>query len=126
MVAIEAFSEPKVVILGGSNKGARYDELAQCVVKNNVKTVILIGDQGPAIDLALRRVGFSDAVYGGGSMDEIVKTARGIAKTGDVVLLSPGCASFGMFKDYKDRGNQFKKAVRELALSVEQSPAPAE
>ena len=126
MVAIEAFNEPKVVILGGSDKGACYDALAQCVAKNNVRKVILIGNQGPAIETALNNAGFSETVLGGTSMNEIINTSRSNAQPGDVVLLSPGCASFDMFKDYKDRGNQFKQVVRELALSAEQSPAPAE
>ena len=126
IVAIEAFSEPKIVILGGSDKGASYDNLAQCVVNNNVKKVLLIGEQGPSIGAALARAGFKNTSTGGSNMTEIIKTARSIAQPGDVILLSPGCASFDMFRDYKDRGNQFKQVVRELALSAAQSPAPAE
>jgi UDP-N-acetylmuramoylalanine--D-glutamate ligase len=114
MVAIEAFSEPEIVILGGSDKGASYDELAKTVSENNVATVLLIGNQGPAIESALRNRGYTNMVHGGSSMQEIVRQAQSLAKPGYVVVLSPACASFDMFKNYKDRGNQFKQAVREL------------
>lgn len=114
IVAIKAFEEPKVVILGGSDKGASYDELAETVVKNNIRKVLLIGDQAERIRNALDGAGFHDHIEGGATMQEIVSRARAIAKSGDVVLLSTGCASFGLFKDYKDRGDQFKAAVRSL------------
>ncbi|MGH7234115.1 MAG: UDP-N-acetylmuramoyl-L-alanine--D-glutamate ligase [Candidatus Saccharimonadales bacterium] len=119
IVAIEAFDKPEVVILGGSDKGANYDALAGVVAENNVRVVLLIGDQGPDIGSVLDKVGFKKSVNGGSNMAEIVKTARSLAKVGDVVLLSPACASFDMFSDYKDRGNQFKQVVLELAARGE-------
>lgn len=115
IVAIEAFSAPKVVILGGSDKGATYDALAKTVVNNSVHCVVAIGDQGPAITKALKDAGFNNVIEGGKTMSEIVDTARQHAKPGDVVLLSTGCASFDMFQNYKDRGEQFIKAVQALA-----------
>jgi UDP-N-acetylmuramoylalanine--D-glutamate ligase len=114
IVAIEAFKEPKVVILGGSDKGASYDELARAVAVNNVRHALLIGDQADPIRAALERAGFQAHGDGGGTMTEIIAKAREVAKPGDVVLLSTGCASFGLFKDYKDRGNQFKTVVQGL------------
>jgi len=117
-VALQAFTEPKVLILGGSDKGAAYDELARAVAAHTVRKVVLIGSEGPKLQRALETAGFHDftsVITGREMMPEIVKTAREIARTGDIVLLSTGCASFDMFNDYKDRGNRFKAAVRALA-----------
>jgi UDP-N-acetylmuramoylalanine--D-glutamate ligase len=115
IAALRAFKEPKIAILGGSDKGIPFNELADEVLKNNVKHVLAIGTTGPVIAGLLRERGFQDITEGLGSMPEIVSTARQLAQPGDVVLLSTGCASFGMFKDYKDRGNQFNEAVRALS-----------
>lgn len=115
IVAIQAFAEPKVVILGGSDKGASYEGLAHVVATNNVKAVIKIGETGPAIEKALRAAGYENVVDGGQTMQNIVMSARAQAATGDIVLLSTACASFDLFEDYKDRGDQFKKAVQSLA-----------
>ena len=126
IVAIQAFEQPKVIILGGSDKGTSFDELAKVVAASNVRSVILIGNTSnpdfppatPAIEAALRVHGVENIVSmarpGGNSMGDIVKTARSYARPGDIVLLSTACASFDMFKNYKDRGNQFRQAV--LAL----------
>lgn len=114
MVAVQAFKQPKVLILGGSDKGAAYDELAKIVANNNVRQVITIGETGPAIAEALRRAGFDAIAPGGTTMEDIVGVARTAAKSGDVVLLSTGCASFGLFKSYKDRGQKFHLAVGAL------------
>lgn len=114
IVAIEAFKEPKVVILGGSSKGAAYDALAKTVASGNVRTAVLIGDTAPSITAALKAEGFTNVAAGGQTMAEIIDAARKYAKNGDIVLLSTGCASFGLFHDYKDRGNQFKQTVIQL------------
>lgn len=114
VVAIEAFNEPKVVILGGSDKKGRYDKLAKTVKNHNVRKAILIGDTAPTIEKALKAEGFKGIVHGEKQMDKIVKQAKKEAKKGDIVLLSTGCASFGLFKNYKDRGEQFKQAVQAL------------
>ncbi|HJP96542.1 MAG TPA: UDP-N-acetylmuramoyl-L-alanine--D-glutamate ligase [Candidatus Saccharimonadales bacterium] len=114
IVAMEALKEPKVVILGGADKGASYSGLAQAVKHANVRTAVIIGSTGAAIVAALKEVGFTSIVDGGTTMRAIVETARKAAQAGDVVLLSTGCASFGLFTDYKDRGNQFKQVVTQL------------
>ena len=117
-VALQAFTEPKVLILGGSDKGAAYDELARAVAAGNVRKVVLIGSEGPKLQAALENASFHDftpVITGREMMPEIVKTARESAQNGDIVLLSTGCASFDMFHDYKDRGNRFKTAVQALA-----------
>ncbi len=127
MVAVEAFKQPKVVIMGGSTKYADFEALAKVVANNNVRRVVLIGNtenpqhicDTPKLEAALRAAGFSTitslAKPGGATMQEIVATARDAAEQGDVVLLSAACASFDLFRDYKDRGNQFKTAVQALA-----------
>lgn len=115
IVAIEAFKEPKVVILGGADKGADFDELAKIITANDVRAAVLIGVTAPKIKAALERAGFTSVISGGDSIGAIVEAAKNAAQAGDIVLLSTGCASFGLFKDYKDRGEQFKRAVQALA-----------
>lgn len=115
MVALEAFEQPKVVILGGSDKGAGYDKLAQTVADNNVRAVVAIGETGTKIAEKLRAAGFENIVDGGGDMAAIVQKTIEQARPGDIVLLSTASASFDMFRDYKDRGEQFNQAVRSLA-----------
>jgi UDP-N-acetylmuramoylalanine--D-glutamate ligase len=114
IVAIEAFKQPKVLILGGSDKNASYDQLAKTVAENNVRQIVAIGETGPAIASALRNEGFDAITPGGTTMEEIVSVAHATAQSGDVVLLSTGCASFGLFENYKDRGDKFQLAVGTL------------
>jgi UDP-N-acetylmuramoylalanine--D-glutamate ligase len=118
IVAVQAFDAPKVLILGGSDKGASYDELATVIAKSDMRQVLLIGEQAGRIQAALDAVGFVAYSPGGANMTEVVASASNVTQAGDVVLLSTACASFDMFKDYKDRGDQFKQAVRALAQAV--------
>ena len=118
IAAIKSFETPKVLILGGSGKGASYDELASVIMANvdTLRRVMIIGTEAPKIEAALRTVGFArynryDTTL---AMTEIVKTAAGFAEPGDVVILSPACASFDMYKNYADRGDQFIQAVQSL------------
>lgn len=116
MVAMEAFEEPVIAILGGRGKGIPFDGLARFVAgRPNVKQVIAIGETGPEIAALLRGNGYDRITDGGRDIVKIVDLARQQAQPGDVVLLSTGCASFDMFKNYKERGELFAKAVRELA-----------
>ncbi len=126
MVAIQAFAEPKVLILGGSDKGADYDDLANMIAKSSVRQIVLIGNTAhpvykataPAIEAVLRAKNITNITSlvkpGYTTMAEIVQAARKTAQPGDVVLLSTACASFDMFKNYKDRGERFKAAVQAL------------
>lgn len=114
IVALEAFEQPKVVILGGGVKGVTFDHLIDAVIKNNVRHVIAIGTTGPEVTQKLLEKGFTNVTAGGTTMQEIVKAARSFAQSGDIVLLSTGFSSFGLFSDYKDRGNQFKQVVTAL------------
>lgn len=114
IVALEAFTAPKVLIVGGSDKGVTFTELATAIAQSNVRAVIAIGKMGPVIANELRKAGYKDIVEGADNMESIVLQARQAAEPGDIVLLSTACASFDMFKNYKDRGDQFKNAVRAL------------
>lgn len=126
-VALDSFQEPKVLIMGGVGKGSSFAELAKKIVDHGqgIRRVIIIGSEALKIEVALRDAGFarftrmSDAV----TMEEIVKTAQTSSESGDVILLSPGCASFDMFRDYADRGNKFISAVQKLKSDSEATPA---
>lgn len=115
IVALQAFTQPKVIILGGASKQANFETLAQVAASHNVRTAVLIGDTASEIEKALKNVGFEHILPGGQTMTEIVNVATAQAQPGDVVLLSTGCASFGLFKDYKDRGEQFHQVVKALS-----------
>lgn len=114
IVAIQAFEQPSIIILGGSDKGANYQELAKTIAKSNVNAVILIGKEASKIKTALEAESYKNTISGGETMAEIIKTAKNKALPGDIVLLSPACASFDMFKNYQDRGDQFKQIVKKL------------
>jgi UDP-N-acetylmuramoylalanine--D-glutamate ligase len=114
IAAIEAFTEPEIVILGGRSKGASYDELAATVARHKVKKVIAIGETADEITVKLAAAGFTDVVRGGQNITEITQQAQQLAAPGDVVLLSTAYASFDMFKNYKQRGELFNQAVQAL------------
>jgi UDP-N-acetylmuramoylalanine--D-glutamate ligase len=115
MAAVKSFLEPITLILGGSSKKADFSELAEEIEKSSVKTIILIGVEGQVIKAALEKVGSTKEIIDGPSeIAEIVKLARDKSKPGSVVLFSPACASFDMFKNYKDRGEKYKFSVRQL------------
>lgn len=123
MAAIKSFSTSQIIILGGSSKGSDFKRLGEEIVKTeNVKAVILIGLEGPRIEQAikegqesLQKQGNLKIIKGPKNMGEIVQTAFMTASPGDVVLLSPACASFDLFKNYKERGKLFKEEVEKLA-----------
>jgi UDP-N-acetylmuramoylalanine--D-glutamate ligase len=118
IAAIRSFPQPKVMVLGGSDKGATYGTLAEAVEHEGVIHTLLIGDTAPKLETALRKAGFTHLTTGLTEMRKIIETCYHITEPGDVVLLSPACASFGLFKNYKDRGEQFKACVQELAARV--------
>ncbi len=111
VTAINSFKDNGIILIaGGTDKGSDFTNLANSI-KNKVKTLILFREKGSTrIKEALKKISYKNIIevkY----MPEAVKEAKKSAKQGDVVLLSPACASFGVFKNYKDRGNQFKKEV---------------
>ena len=115
IAAIESFDQPKILILGGSSKGSDFSELGKVIRESDsIKAIIGIGDEWLSIKEQLENLTRVLIIEGAENMHTIVAAAVKIAQKGDVVLLSPACASFGMFKNYQDRGEQFKKEV--LAL----------
>ncbi|MFH1186584.1 MAG: UDP-N-acetylmuramoyl-L-alanine--D-glutamate ligase [Candidatus Levyibacteriota bacterium] len=120
IAAIEAFDVPEILILGGSSKNSDFSELAKIISeKENIKAIIGIGEEWKRIKdqiLALKPKTF--LVEGAETMGQIIRAASKIAETEDVVLLSPACASFGTFKNYKERGEQFKEEVRKLRMEM--------
>lgn len=114
IAAANAFHSPKVMILGGSSKGADFTELAHVLAGAKIRKLLLVGEEGAKIAETFEREGLTAFEKVQGGMSDIVQRAHTVAEAGDVVVLSPACASFGMFKDYKDRGDQFIAAVEAL------------
>jgi len=114
IAALRAFEGPKVIILGGSSKKSDFTELAKEMANHDVEA-ILIGDEAQTIAQAFRATGFEKfEIIEDATATKFVQKAHEIAKPGSVVLLSPSAASFGLFKNYADRGDQFIAAVNAL------------
>lgn len=114
IAALRSFTQPKVIILGGSSKGSDFRPLAAEIGHHDVQA-ILIGDEAHAIATLFDEIGFTHyEVMEQTTMPAIVERAHVIAPSGSVVLLSPSSASFDMFKNYADRGDQFIAAVNAL------------
>ena len=116
IAALKAFAEPKILILGGSDKGADYSELAKEIDRQNVRLVIINGANADEIREVLREENVDCEIVqlNMAGMKEVTESAKNKAQSGDVVILSPAAASFDMFKSYSDRGEQFVAAVEEL------------
>jgi UDP-N-acetylmuramoylalanine--D-glutamate ligase len=117
IAALKSFTEPMIIILGGSEKASDYRQLGQVIhQQKNLKAIILIGLMAEKIEAAIERAGgFKGKIIRGfKTMTQIVHQAQDLTQKNEVVVLSPACASFDMFKNYKDRGDQFKTAVRKL------------
>ncbi len=115
MAAIDAFREDKILILGGSPKGVDFYGLANKIVNSNVSGVILIGQEAGRIMDALNIAGFGGPILDtGADLKVAIEKAKQIANNGEIVIFSPACASFDMFKNYKVRGEEFKKIVSDL------------
>ena len=109
---MRAFKQPKVIILGGSDKGAEYDEVV-AVAKETGARVIAIGQTGQKIYELCQYQGVP-VEREEGLMPEVVAVATRIANPGDIVILSPASASFDQYKSYSERGEQFIAAVNNL------------
>jgi UDP-N-acetylmuramoylalanine--D-glutamate ligase len=108
--ALEAFSVPIVLIMGGRDKKGNFETLIP-IIKKKVKQVVVMGEAGAVISKALQRV---VRIQTARDMDAAVRLASESARSGEVVLLSPACASFDMYDSYKARGKDFRRAVEEL------------
>jgi UDP-N-acetylmuramoylalanine--D-glutamate ligase len=114
-VALRSFAEPVVLIAGGRDKGQDFRPLAD-LVRRAARRVVLIGEGAPGMAKAWESSGV--AIERAGDLAGAVQLAYQAAQPRGVVLLSPGCASFDMFRDYEDRGRRFKDEVGRLALGV--------
>jgi UDP-N-acetylmuramoylalanine--D-glutamate ligase len=108
--ALEGIDQPIWLIAGGRDKGGDFSRL-ETVIRERVKGLILIGEAAPRIQVVL---GSFKRLHHAASLRHAVELAAAEAQPGEVVLLSPACASFDMFADYQDRGRQFKSLVQGL------------
>ena len=111
--ALECQTRPVVWIVGGTDKGNDYSVLDQ-LVRERVKAIVCLGVDNAKIHAAFEDIVGKDRITDTLSAEEAVRASAAFAAPGDVVLLSPCCASFDLFKNYEDRGRQFKEAVRHL------------
>lgn len=109
--ALESMHKPVIWIAGGVDKGNDY-ELLKPLVKDKVRIIICLGENNIKLHQAFRKD--VDMMINATSAQEAVDLAYGLGQNGETVLLSPACASFDLFENYQDRGNQFKRAVRQL------------
>jgi UDP-N-acetylmuramoylalanine--D-glutamate ligase len=112
VTALEGLTQPRAVLIaGGRDKGGSYEPLVQALRRKG-RAAVLIGE---AADAMARAIGTGFPVKRASSMQEAVRLGASLAVTGDAVLLSPACSSFDMFRDYKHRGDEFVRAVLDLA-----------
>ncbi|OIQ09755.1 UDP-N-acetylmuramoylalanine--D-glutamate ligase [Moorella thermoacetica] len=112
MKAINAYSNPLVLIAGGRNKGSDFTLLAQQMA-GRVKHLVLVGEAARELEQAARKAGI-DSIYLAPDFASAVREAAGAARPGDIVMLSPACASWDMFKNYEERGDVFKSLVLQM------------
>ncbi len=110
--ALNAMPGPTLLIAGGYDKHSEYDEWVK-LFKGKVKKLVLIGQTRDKINECCKKYGFTEIAYVE-DMNEAVRTCASYADEGDYVLLSPACASWGMFKDFEERGRIFKECVMSL------------
>ncbi len=116
--ALGSYDQPLIWIAGGMDKGNDYNIIYN-QVKTKVKVLICLGKENDKLRKAFG--GVVREIYETQSIKELVRLANQVAQNGDVVLLSPACASFDLFKNYEDRGNQFRAAVLELKKETEKA-----
>jgi UDP-N-acetylmuramoylalanine--D-glutamate ligase len=110
--ALQSFAEPIILITGGQDKGSDFTKLID-LIKANVKAIVLIGSSAGIMEKAWQGL---VPIYKENSLQNAVNKAVDLAETNNTVLLSPACASFDMFRDYEDRGRQFKQIVQEVKV----------
>ena len=109
-VALSSFNTPIILIAGGKDKGSDYSKL-KTLIAENVREVVLIGSASDKMSYSWKDI---VPLHRSNTLSDAVETAFELATSGETVLLSPACSSFDMFKDYEDRGNQFKEIVYNL------------
>lgn len=115
LVALAAFDQPKILIAGGYDKGACFKALGEAIARYT-KGVVLLGQTAPALARSIKQGrGATVPVTRVDTLDQAVQAARGMAVPGDVVLLSPACASYDMFTNFQERGDAFVALVKQWA-----------
>jgi UDP-N-acetylmuramoylalanine--D-glutamate ligase len=114
--ALDSLTQPVILIAGGIDKGNDYSQI-ESLVKEKVKALICLGKDNSKLHKAFD--GIVQNIIDTDNINDAVIKSFGLAKPGDVILLSPACASFDLFKNYEDRGEQFKNAVNGLKLKAE-------
>ena len=109
-VAIAALDRPFVLLLGGRHKGEPYTRLTR-LLQNGCRSVVAYGEAQP---LVVQDLGAAVPVTTAGTFEEVLERARGLARKGDAVLLSPACSSYDMFDNYEQRGERFRAAVEAM------------
>jgi UDP-N-acetylmuramoylalanine--D-glutamate ligase len=116
--ALEAIEGKKVMIVGGYDRNLNLDHFGEFAAGHQAefRTILIIGESAARVELSLKQAGFGNYILDETlkTMTEVVQRASSLAQSGDAVVLSPGFASFDMFKNFEDRGQQFKAAVNEL------------
>lgn len=112
IAALSAFDQPVILIAGGSPKGVDFTELAQVIVGKNVKAILLIGQEAERLKEAIETQGYKGTLEKLESLETAVDNAVNYSVKGDVILLSPACASKDMFIDAADRGAQFTHLIK--------------
>jgi UDP-N-acetylmuramoylalanine--D-glutamate ligase len=119
IAALKAFPEPIVLLVGGRDKHLPWEDAAS-LIRQRVRRLIVFGEMGDLVERAVRQSGdpagqtVLESVHQVGTLAEAVQAAAGVARQGDVVLLSPGGTSFDAFKDFAERGDRFQEYVRAL------------
>ncbi|EKD46213.1 MAG: UDP-N-acetylmuramoyl-L-alanyl-D-glutamate synthetase [uncultured bacterium] len=123
LAALKSFTQSKIILICGGKRPivtpGEFDEVAKTILEQRVKAVLVIGEDGEIIARVVREQAEKIAqnaplIYSAKTLADAVQLASRGAKSGEVVLFSPGCESFGMFKDYRDRGQQFIDLVKKL------------
>lgn len=112
MKALDSYDQPLVLIAGGRNKGSDFTAFA-AKVREKVRALVVLGECADKIIESMNKVGFSN-IYRAHTLEEAVRKAAEVANPGEIVLLSPACASWDMFKDFEQRGEKFKEVVLSL------------
>ena len=110
MRSLESFTKPLILIMGGRDKGCEF-EILRPLIQQKVKNLILLGEAKEKIN---RAIGDYTETFLVGTLEEALFMAYQKSSAGDVILFSPGCSSFDMFKNYEDRGDRFKELLRDL------------
>ena len=113
-VAIKSFKQPIILILGGKNKGADFRLLLPHIKSSHVRDIVSYGEAGEEILTAIRDAVRSINVV---DLNSAVKAAQSLANPGDIILLSPGCASFDEFRNFEERGNYFKSIIKKYNIN---------